>query len=117
MSAILIPIVAIAVPCVVAFGIVYIIYTARHRERMEMISRGLDPDANQPVRDPKKALRSGLQTLGVGLGLLAGWIYKVAIPVGPDPERSDIVYLIGILVFVGLAEIVYFLRFRTRTAD
>lgn len=57
------------------FGIVYVVVTARNRERMAMIEKGADPKFFESLKTSSKAraLKWGLLLVGVGLGLfLAG---------------------------------------------
>jgi Domain of unknown function (DUF6249) len=57
------------------FGIVYVIVTARNRERMAMIEKGADPKFFESLKTSSKtrALKWGLVLVGVGFGLfLAG---------------------------------------------
>lgn len=53
------------------FGIVYIIVTARNRERMALIEKGADPKLFESVKGSSKGgiLRWGLLLVGVGLGI------------------------------------------------
>lgn len=57
------------------FGIVYVVVTARNRERMAMIEKGADPKFFESLKTSSKtrALKWGLVLVGVGIGLfLAG---------------------------------------------
>jgi len=53
------------------FGIVYVVVTARNRERMAMIEKGADPKffESHKTRSGKGILKWGLLLVGVGLGL------------------------------------------------
>lgn len=42
-SEILVPFFGLIIPFGTAFGILYLHYTTRHRERMNMIDKGMDP--------------------------------------------------------------------------
>ena len=71
MEGILVPIAVFAM----IFGIVYLVVTARNRERMAMIEKGADQKFFESLKTNSKAriLRFGLLLVGVGLGVfLAG---------------------------------------------
>lgn len=53
------------------FGIVYVIVTARNRERMALIEKGADPKLFESVKGSSKSgvLKWGLLLVGVGLGI------------------------------------------------
>jgi len=68
--------VAIVVPLAVfamIFGIVYVIVTARNRERMSLIEKGADPKLFESVKRTSKGgiLKWGLLLIGIGLGIFA----------------------------------------------
>jgi len=105
----LIPILGITVPFATIFGIVYIIYTTRHRERMSMIDKGMDPNLPQSPPDPLRAMRNGLVLVGIGVGLLVGWLFH---QYAMDPNSDTAFpYFMAPAVFAGLALIVYYLRY------
>ena len=103
--------IAIILTFATAFGIVYIIYSTRHRERMRMIERGMSPATAKPAPDPRKTLRDGLLILGIGLGLLAGWLFREHLMAPMDDERSAVPLLVGAAIFGGLAQVLYYLKF------
>ena len=84
------------------FGVVYIIMTARHRERMAMIGRGLDPGLGHKP-DPLRALKQGMQlvavAVGMGLGDLLGRYTDMR-----DPWS----YLAPVLFCLGLVSLIYY---------
>ena len=66
--------VAIVVPLAVfalIFGIVYVIVTARNRERMSLIEKGADPKLFESIKSSSKGgmLKWGLLLIGLGLGI------------------------------------------------
>jgi len=109
---ILVPIFAIVFTFGTAFGIVYLIYSTRHRERMTMIERGMDPDGARPAPDPNKSMRDGLLYFGIGLGLLAGWLMNRFV-MGPG-DGSVLAYFIGPAIFGGLSLVLYYLKFSNK---
>ncbi|MCW5900614.1 MAG: hypothetical protein KIT10_15215 [Flavobacteriales bacterium] len=105
----LIPLFGVIMPFATAFGIIYIIWSTRHRERMSMIEKGMDPEASKPAPDPRKAMRNGLLMIGIGVGLLAAWLFHQH---AMDPDRDSLLpYFMGPAIFGGLALVVYYLRF------
>jgi hypothetical protein len=108
----LIPLFGILVPFATAFGIIFIIFSTRHRERMNMIEKGMDPDAAKPAPDPNKAMKNGLLLIGIGIGLLVGWVIQHFV-LGADSD-SVLPYFIGVAVFGGLSLVVYYIRFGRR---
>ncbi|MFA0962726.1 DUF6249 domain-containing protein [Roseivirga sp. BDSF3-8] len=57
------------------FGIVYVAISARHKERMALIDKGLDANILHPKQEKKGrygALKFGLLLIGAALGLLVG---------------------------------------------
>ena len=95
------------------FGIIYIIFTTRHRERMNMIEKGMDPNASKHAPDPGKSLRNGLLFVGVGIGLLAGWFFEDRIMEGSTPMP----YFVGAAIFGGLAQIIYYIKFARKQPE
>ena len=88
------------------FGIVYVSVTARHRQRMAMIDKGMDPQIAKPAPDGRRAMRNGLLMVGIGLGLLAGWIIQHTM-LGPESE-NPLPFFIGIAVCGGTALMSYY---------
>ncbi|MBK6344310.1 MAG: hypothetical protein IPF41_17505 [Flavobacteriales bacterium] len=105
-SEILVPFFGLIIPFGTAFGILYIHYTTRHRERMSMIDKGMDPQIAKPAPDGRRAMRNGLLMVGIGLGLLAGWIIQHTM-LGPESE-NPLPFFIGIAVCGGTALMSYY---------
>lgn len=70
MEGILIPISFFAA----VFGILYVYYTTRNKERMSMIENGVDPSifVNTKKRLTNFTLKFGMLFIGVALGVLCG---------------------------------------------
>jgi len=98
------------------FGIVYVSVTARHRQRMAMIDKGMDPGNLMDREVPMRGLRNGLFLLGIGLGLLFGHFMEKAmyghLPV--SEEDYPLPYFICVLVFGGAALIAHHLIVRRK---
>lgn len=98
--------VALTIPFATAFGIIYIIFTTRHRERMSMIEKGMDQQIAKPAPDGRRAMRNGLFLTGIGVGLLTGWIFSRTL-LGPD-SKNPLPFFIGIAMCGGLALMAYY---------
>jgi hypothetical protein len=106
---ILIPLFGIVFTFGTGFGICYLYFTTSHRERMNMIERGMDPNAHKAAPDPNKALRMGLLWTGIGIGLLMGWMFKEYV-MGSE-GNSVLPYFIGAAIFGGIAQVIYYVKF------
>ena len=99
------------------FGIVYIAVTARHRQRMLMIEKGMDPGMLKEREVPLRSLRNGLVLVGVGLGLFLGHLLSVNMPSMDEDghvEHSPLPYFIMVLLCGGLALIAHHVAVRKR---
>lgn len=91
------------------FGIVYISVTARHRQRMAMIEKGMDPGNLNAGRtkETNLTLKFGLLMVGVGLGILLGYALSWVMPAHPNPYDQDpdnpVPYFFSILFCGGVA--------------
>lgn len=73
--------------CGTAFGIAYLYFTARTRERLALIAKGLDPNMFRPRRTN---LKYGLLVSSVVLGMVVGDLtgqelfggYPIGVPLG-----------------------------------
>lgn len=105
-----------------AFGIVYISVTARHRQRMAMIEKGMDPrDLADRNAGKYVTLKFGLLMVGLGLGILMGYALSWVMPAKPNPYDPDpdnpVPYFFSILLCGGLALIAHHLIVRKKHAD
>lgn len=89
------------------FGISYLFFTSRNRERMAMIDKGIDPQIFK--KDYKQVsfftlflLNVGLLAIGVGIAMLVGGILEM---VGVEDE---IAYPSSVLIFGGCALLIGF---------
>lgn len=103
------------------FGIVYIAITARHRQRMAMIEKGLDPGNLSRAELPFADLRRGLLFIGVGLGLFLGWLVARHTPMGkvgggafPD---NPLPYFMMVALCTGAAMVAHHFIVRKRLED
>ncbi|UOQ68719.1 hypothetical protein [Hymenobacter volaticus] len=84
--------------CGTAFGIAYLYFTARSRERLALIARGLDPNTFRPRRTN---LKYGMLVSSVVLGTLLGDL------IGRQPFGYPIGVPLGVLLG-GISLIVYY---------
>jgi hypothetical protein len=84
------------------FGICYLFFTSRNRERMAMIDKGINPKKNK--KDYKQVsfftillLNTGLLAIGVGIAILVGGLLEMS------NMDEDIAYPSSILIFGGSA--------------
>lgn len=94
----------VLVPLIVftaAFGMFYVWVTARHRQRMAMIEKGLataDPSAEP---NPYQTLKYGMLAIGIGLGLLLGYLFQTYAMV--NAEDNPLAYFVMVPICGGLA--------------
>lgn len=88
------------------FGIVYLTITAKHRQRMAMIEKGLTTADLEKGRPSSPALAAGLLALGTGLGLALGWSLDKVVN-GADWGENPLPYFISVLVCGGAALVHY----------
>ena len=76
------------------FGIVYIIITARNRERLALIEKGADPKL---FNTNKKygALRFGMLAVGVAIGLFIGSVLSLYTAINEETAYFSMVFLFG----------------------
>ncbi|MEE4117057.1 MAG: DUF6249 domain-containing protein [Marinilabiliaceae bacterium] len=94
------------------FGVFYMHYTTRNRERLALIEKGADASMFRIGREQSErtsfgkvfnVLKVGLFLIGGGLGVVAGYLLDVA---GMYPGAS---YTSMILMLAGLGLVVYYL--------
>ena len=83
----------------------YIVMTTRHKERMSLIEKGLDPKDYLKDRFLPNALRAGMLFLGIGAGFLAAFIFDEFIM---TTNENPAIYPGMILVFGGLAQVWFY---------
>ncbi len=98
---------AITLTFATAFGVVYIVFTTRHRERMAMIEKGIDPGISRKGTElqPDRALNNGLKLIAVAMGFGVGYLLQRFAHV-PEPWT----YIGSVLFFLGVASLIIYLR-------
>jgi len=95
------------------FGIYYMFFTTRNKERLALIEKGADASLFNTGKEPSQVgntlgrvfsvLKIGLFLVGIGLGIVAGYLVSMA---GMDEGAA---YPSMIFLFGGLGLIVYYL--------
>jgi len=94
------------------FGIVYLFFTTRNRERMALIEKGADASLFNTGKTHvpwfnwgKFALKTGMLLIGVGFGIIAGALLDMAEVIPNDASG----YFWLIFIFGGLALVIFYL--------
>jgi len=88
-----------------AFGIVFVVISARNRERISMIEKGADPkDLVSGKPNVYNILKWALLLSGIGLGLFVGSLIETYTTIPEDPA-----YFASAFFFGGLGLVVAFL--------
>jgi F0F1-type ATP synthase membrane subunit c/vacuolar-type H+-ATPase subunit K len=93
------------------FGIMYVFYNTRNKERLALIEKGADASLFNTGKERnlfgwgKLSLKLGMLLIGIGLGIIAGAIFESA-GVFPDEAAG---YFSMIFVFGGLALVLFYL--------
>ena len=83
------------------FGIIYVIVTTRHRERMSMLEKGVSPSIfDSKVGLGSNTLKIGMLSVGIAFGILAGnMLYKSEV-IERAPAFFSMIFLFGGLSLV-----------------
>lgn len=89
---------------------------AKHKENMELIRQGIIPPKPNKNRKPTpnkfRSLRNGMLCVGIGLGIIVDMIFYKCLWL---TKKDNFLFLgASILLFMGLAYIIYFLIVRNR---
>jgi hypothetical protein len=89
------------------FGIIYVAVSARNKERLALIDKGLDASmlhAKTSTHGRYDALKFGLLLIGFAIGLLLGNILE-----SYADFQEEVAYFSMIMLFGGVALILYYL--------
>jgi hypothetical protein len=86
-------------------SLAYIIITTRHKEKMALLEKGLDPKEYLKDRFLPNALRAGMISLGIGLGFLTAFLLDEFIM---TTNENPAIYPGMILVFGGISQILFY---------
>ena len=87
------------------FGVFYFFFRQRHRERMTMIERGVDPSLfmKKPNSSSSSALKYGLFLAGLAIGLFVASLLDRFTQLQDEP-----IYFSMILLFGGIGLLAYY---------
>lgn len=118
----LIPIIAIlsSVALPIGFGMYLGLMNirTRHKENIELIKQGIvPPPKSSPTPNKYRSLRNGFLCLGIGIGVIVGYVLSEALGVGS--ESPSIMAIMGapILIFLGLAYVLFFMATKEKDLD
>jgi len=96
-----------------AFGIMYVYYTSRNRERLAMIEKGADASmfnrgkekgtARKPVNWNKFTLKTGMLFMGVAIGIIIAAIMSNARMLTDGANYPSMIFFFG-----GLSLVLYY---------
>lgn len=90
---------------ILIISLVYIVTTTRHKEKMAILEKGLDPNEYLNDRFLPNALRIGMIFLGIGFGFLIAFLVDEFILITND---NPAIYPGIILVFGGISQIWFY---------
>ncbi len=96
---------------VLIVSLAYIIVTTRHKERMALLEKGLDPKEYLNDRFLPNTLRLGMFTFGIGLGFIVALTLDEFIFVELD---NPALYAGVLLLFGGLGLIAFYWFFKKK---
>jgi hypothetical protein len=105
MEDVLVPLIVFAT----VFGVVYVIVTARNKERMALIEKGADPKLFESVKigRPHSIMKWGLFLLGIGLGIVVANIMVTNLIMSEHAAYPSMICVFGGLALIGAH---YFVR-------
>ena len=85
------------------FGIVYIIVTARNKERMALIERGADPTLFETVKKGRShsVVKWGLFFVGIGIGIVIANILVTSGSMIESAAYPSMIFIFGGLALLG----------------
>ena len=100
---------------IMSFSIVYVIVTARHRERIAMIEAGMNPNEGRidGVKRKRSTLRTALLLLFVPLGIYIGNIVSEVYPIIRNKEMG----LLFAFIFGGIALVITYIVERVKSRN
>ncbi len=98
MNETLVPMVFFIVTGAVVFGVLYVYYTTRNRERMALIEKNADPAILKACCNGHTRLfpiKFGMLLMGIGLGMLAGSILEATTGMKDEVAYFSMIFLLG----------------------
>lgn len=93
-----IPIILFIVSGAVIFGVMYVYYTTRNRERMALIEKNADPSILKSGSNGSFRLfpiKFGMLLMGIGLGILFGSILQATTVLKEEVAYFSMIFLFG----------------------
>ena len=90
------------------FGIMYVYYTTRNKERLSMIEKGFDPTLFQTKKGTSSGngnttMRIGIFLIGIALGILTGNILAETTSL-----MEEVAYFSMVFLFGGVSLVIYY---------
>jgi hypothetical protein len=92
-----------------AFGILYLFFSTRHRERLVMIEKGADPTLFQRPLTRRNSLRFGMFLIGIALHILLVNILSVTTRL-----KEEVVYFSIIFLSSGASLVLFYTIFKSK---
>lgn len=91
------------------FGIMYVFYTTRNKERLALIDKGAEASLFNTGKVStfswgKLSLKLGMLSIGIALGILIGELLSSTVNLDEDVSFSSMIFLFG-----GLALVMFYL--------
>ncbi|MCK4663220.1 MAG: hypothetical protein KAT68_10165 [Bacteroidales bacterium] len=95
------------------FGIFYIFFTTRNRERLALIEKSADASIlySKKNKNGNTVLKYGLLLIGLGIGILMGYVATLFSMI------EQVAYPAMILLFGGLGLIAYYLIMKNKKSE
>ncbi len=88
------------------FGVIYVYFSTRNKERLALIDKGTDAslfDTKRKSNWKNFMLSSGMLLVGIGVGIMVGTLLTKSIPL-----EKGVAYPMSIFIFAGLSLIIYY---------
>lgn len=98
MNETLVPVIFFIVTGAVLFGVLYVYYTTRNRERMALIEKNADPAVLKACCNGNTKLfpiKFGMLLMGIGLGILGGSILEATTTLKDEVAYFSMIFLFG----------------------
>ncbi len=96
-----------------AFGIVYVAVTAKNRERLAMIDKGINPFEHKKVKSNTYVLlKWSMLIIGLGLGVFIGSLFA-----SYTTLQDEAAYFGSILLFGGMGLLIAFLMSKKKSIE
>ncbi|MEL6720108.1 MAG: DUF6249 domain-containing protein [Bacteroidota bacterium] len=86
--------------------LIYMFFATRHKQRIALLEHGQEAKVFNSIRTQKDALKFGMLAIGVGIGVLVGYLLE---EIGMEEEPA---YFSMILIIGGAALIAFYLMDR-----